>query len=92
MAMQGVEGKADAASRERDLRDEHQKPAVDSVGDRATEQRAAETGTICSESDQADVEGRVGELEHLVRDRDDCELRAERGDEVTAPKSPEACD
>ena len=69
-----VQREPDAASRERELRDEKQPPPVDRVGDRAAEQRASEHGDDLCQADETHVQRGMGELEHLVRDRDHREL------------------
>ena len=69
-----VQREPDAASRERELRDEKQLPPVDRVGDRAAEERASEHGDDLCQANETHVQRGMGELEHLVRDRDHREL------------------
>ena len=85
----GVEGEPDAGRRQQPLHDQQQPPAVDGVGQRATEQRAGEQRPELRQAEHPDGQRRPGLPVHLDRDGDDRELRAHERHQLTAPQQPE---
>jgi hypothetical protein len=89
MRQSGIYGQEHGDEHERDLRLEQQPPTVDRVGERAPDERDAHQGNERAEAEQADRERRVGQLEDLVRDRDEAELAADHGDRLADPEPAE---
>jgi hypothetical protein len=68
---------------------EEEAAPVDGVGERASDERDADERKQGAEAEQPDRQGRVGELEDLVRNRDEAELSAEDGNRLSDPEPPE---
>ena len=64
-----------------ELAEEQQPTAVDAVGEGAAEERGDDQRAELGGADQADEEGRAGDHEHLVGERDQGRLGTEAGDQ-----------
>ncbi len=64
-----------------ELAEEQQAAAVEAVGEGAAEERGDDQRAELGGADQADEEGRAGDHEHLVGERDQGRLGAEAGDQ-----------
>jgi hypothetical protein len=84
-----VHGQEHRDEHERDLRLEQQLPPVDRVGEGASHERHGHQRHQRAEAEQADRERRVGQLEDLVRDRDEAELAADDRDRLADPEPAE---
>ena len=79
-----------AGDRGRDDRDDDKQAAtVDGVDDRAAEERSGQQRTQCGERDQPHVQGRPGQLVHLVRHGYRGHLGAEHRDGLAGHQRPQ---
>ena len=90
-AVAGVRGprQRQRARRHQRLRDEHQAPAIERVGDDAAAEREQDDGDDPEQADQAQRQRRAGQLVDLIRHRHRLHLRAGERDELAEEEQTE---